>query len=124
MAVAYYVRKDTEPAEGEKPFGLRFWDKAWRVANSHITLDVFLAHVRDGASPEEISERLPSLSEADVHAALAVYLENKVEFDEYLAERDRIAKEFEKRAPDETGTRERLVRRAKELGLKGFSFSD
>jgi uncharacterized protein (DUF433 family) len=66
-------------------------DGVVRVGGARVSLDVILAHHHQGASAEEIAERFPVLTLADVHAALAYYLRHRDEIDHYLAEQVRQA---------------------------------
>jgi uncharacterized protein (DUF433 family) len=62
-----------------------------RVANTRVTLDTVIDHYRAGATAEELTERFPVLSPADIHAVLAYYLRHRDEVDRYLAEQNRQA---------------------------------
>jgi uncharacterized protein (DUF433 family) len=62
-----------------------------RVANTRVTLDTLIAHFRDGATVEALTERFDVLNVADVHAVLAYYLRHSDEVDRYLAEQARQA---------------------------------
>jgi uncharacterized protein (DUF433 family) len=62
-----------------------------RVANTRVTLDTVVELFRTGATAEELTERFPVLSAADVHAVLAYYLRHRDEVDSYLAEQTRQA---------------------------------
>ena len=62
-----------------------------RVANTRVTLDTIVQHFRGGATAEELTERFPVLSAADIHAVLAYYLRHRDEVDSYLAEQARQA---------------------------------
>lgn len=66
-------------------------DGTLRVGGTRVTLDVLLAHYGEGASAEDIAERFPVLTLADVHAALAYYLRHCEEVDGFLAEQRRQA---------------------------------
>jgi hypothetical protein len=85
-----------------------------RVGKTRVTLDTVVAAFNDGASPEEIVARYPSLSLADVYGAIALYLEHREDVDGYISlrhdkaveQRDQNSKEFALK-----GLRERLLGR-------------
>jgi uncharacterized protein (DUF433 family) len=87
-----------------------------RVGATRVTLDVVLTHYRSGASVDEIAERFPVLTSADVHAALAYYLRHHDEIDAYLAELDRQAdatlESLGERCQPWSAVRDHLARRA------------
>jgi uncharacterized protein (DUF433 family) len=60
----------------------------WRVSNSRVSLDSVVHAYREGQSPEAIAGSFPSLSLEQVHGAIAFYLRNEREIDEYLAAQD------------------------------------
>jgi uncharacterized protein (DUF433 family) len=62
-----------------------------RVANTRVTLETLLEHFRAGATPEDLTERFPVLSAADVYAVLAYYLGHQDEVESYLVEQARQA---------------------------------
>lgn len=55
-----------------------------RVANTRVTLDTVVGAFRNGATPEEITQRYPSLSLADVYAVISYYLQHRDEVGAYL----------------------------------------
>lgn len=64
-----------------------------RVGNTRVSLDSVVYAFNGGQDAAEIQDSFPSLSLAEVHAAIAYYLQNKEKVDKYLAKR---AAEFEK----------------------------
>jgi uncharacterized protein (DUF433 family) len=87
---------------------------AIHVASTRVTLDSVVLAFREGASAEEIAERFPALSLSDVYAAIAFYLQNRLEIDEYLSRRDADAQQLRERIESRPGAkefRERLLRR-------------
>lgn len=63
-----------------------------RIAGTRIrVVDVVVGH-QAGASPREMVEWWPHVTEADIYAALAFYCDNRAWVDE-LVERDRTAEE-------------------------------
>lgn len=89
-------------------------DGVRRVAGTRLTLDTVAHAFRNGATPEEIVQRYPSLELADAYEAVAFYLRHRGEVDAYLAQRkvaaETIAAENERRFPA-AGIRERLLAR-------------
>ncbi len=57
---------------------------AYRVAGTRVSLDSVVYARRRGESPEGIVDSFPSLTLEQVHGALAFYLANREEIDEYL----------------------------------------
>jgi uncharacterized protein (DUF433 family) len=85
-----------------------------RVGTTRVTLDTLVGSYRQGSTAEEIVQQYPTLSLADVHAALAYYLTHRVEVDAYLRERETDAAELRRevgKISDQRGLRERLLAR-------------
>jgi len=86
-----------------------------RIGKTRITLDVVISAFHQGATPEEIVYRYPTLDLADVYAVLAYYLRRQEEVERYLANRRRkaeqVREENERRFPPE-GIRRRLLARS------------
>ncbi len=82
-----------------------------RIGDTRVRLASVLYQHRQGATPEEIRERFPSVSLADVYAAIAYYLHHRAEVDAYLAaseaEAERIRREVESR-PETKALRKKL----------------
>ena len=68
-----------------------------RVGGTRITLETILTCYRDGAGAEEIANRFPAVSLADIHATIAYYLHHRSEVDAYLAKRERQAEQVRAR---------------------------
>jgi uncharacterized protein (DUF433 family) len=62
-----------------------------RVAGTRVTLETLVEHYRAGATAEDLRERFPVLSAADVYAVLAYYLRHQDEVETYLVEQSRQA---------------------------------
>jgi uncharacterized protein (DUF433 family) len=62
--------------------------EGWRVAESRISLDSVVYAYWEGKSPEAIAEEFPTLSVEQVYGAIAFYLRNRQEIDEYLSQQD------------------------------------
>jgi uncharacterized protein (DUF433 family) len=55
-----------------------------RVAGTRVGIETVLRDYHEGASPEEIVLRYPTLSLEQVHATITYYLANREEVDRYL----------------------------------------
>ncbi len=70
-----------------------------RVDGHRITVeDVAVWHERMGMSPDEIASAYPSITLADVYAALAYYHENRRQIDEAIEEGRRFVEEMKAKA--------------------------
>jgi uncharacterized protein (DUF433 family) len=85
-----------------------------RVTGSRVTVDTILECFHDGATPEEIALRYPSLELAAVYEVIAYYLRHRAELDAYLeqsrAVSDKLRAEIETRS-NPVGIRARLLER-------------
>ena len=59
-----------------------------RVGNSRVSLDSVVYAFNRGEDAAEIQQSFDTLSLADIHAAIAYYLHNKADVDEYLKRRE------------------------------------
>lgn len=89
-------------------------DGVWRVQGSRVTLDTITASYEDGATPEEITLRYPSVALEDVYAVLGFMLKNREDVAKYLIARGEQAEQARQQnqarlAPQ--GIRTRLERR-------------
>jgi len=85
-----------------------------RLGATRVTLDTLVGSYRDGNTAEEIVQQYPSLSLADVHAAIAFYLTHRPEVDGYLLQRQEDASLTRRQVEqicDQRGVRERLLAR-------------
>ncbi|MGH9846066.1 MAG: DUF433 domain-containing protein [Blastocatellia bacterium] len=57
---------------------------AYRIAGTRISLDSVVIYWLKGESPESLTDSFPSLTLEQVFGALAFYLANREEIDEYL----------------------------------------
>lgn len=85
-----------------------------RIGDTRVTLDTLVAVYQQGASPEEIASRYPSLDQADIYATITYYLRHRQEVENYLLQRENEAAKV--RAENEEsfppgGLRERLLER-------------
>ena len=67
-------------------------ENVYRVADSRVSLDSIVYEFRRGASPEGIQRSFSTLTLEEVYGAVAFYLANQKEIDEYLTEGE---KDFE-----------------------------
>ncbi len=85
-----------------------------RVGETRISLDSVVYAYNQGMNAAEIQYGYDTLSLAEVHAAIAYYLHNKSEVDEYLAVQEikqvEIRKRIERDFPPKI-TREMLLKR-------------
>lgn len=89
-------------------------DGVVRVGDTRVTLDTVVYAYLDGASPEEIIDRYPSLSLAAIYAAISYYLYHQPAVDQYLRERERQAATVRRQNEAQAnprGVRERLLAR-------------
>ncbi len=69
-----------------------------RIAGHRVrVLDIVAWHERRGLSPDEIVDLFPSITLADVHAALAYYFDRRDEIDAEMRKEDRVASEMKSR---------------------------
>jgi len=85
-----------------------------RVAGTRVTLVTILHSFLMGNSPEGICESFPSVPLPAIYAVLSHYLHHRSEFDEYLRQVDKEAKEIRRQIeamPGHAQFRERLLAR-------------
>jgi uncharacterized protein (DUF433 family) len=91
---------------------------AFRVGQSRVLLELVIRAFQDGATPEAIVQRYPTTTLTDVYTVIAYYLRHRQDIDEYLAERERRAKEVQRRIEDQQGdlveVRQRLLAQRRE----------
>ena len=81
------------------------------LLGSRASLEPIVQEFLDGASLESIVERFPTLSLEQVSGAIAFYLANRPEIDDYLAEREELWQEARRtKPPFPLHLRERLER--------------
>jgi uncharacterized protein (DUF433 family) len=88
--MSFAVQPESPPLR-EDPGG------ALRVGNSRVLLELVIRAFQDGATPETIVQRYPSLALPDVYAVIAYYLRHRTEVEEYLARREKEAEEVRHR---------------------------
>lgn len=89
---------------------IRLEKGVYKVGDSRVSLDSVIYEFNRGADAAEIQRSYDSLSLAQVHAAIAYYLHNKAQVDEYLKRReeesDRLREKY-----STPGLREQLLAR-------------
>jgi uncharacterized protein (DUF433 family) len=70
---------------------VKYVDGVYRVGDTRVSLDSIVYLFREGMSAESMVESYPALTLEQVHGALAFYLGNQKEIDQYLAEGQRAA---------------------------------
>jgi uncharacterized protein (DUF433 family) len=87
---------------------------ALRVGGSRVLLELVIRAFQDGATPETIVQRYPTLALSDVYAVIAYYLRHPSEIDGYLARREHEAEAVRQRITSQQGDlseiRARLLR--------------
>lgn len=68
-----------------------------RIGNTRVLVELVLRAFQDGATPEAIVQRYPSLALVDVYAVITHYLQHREEMDRYLSEREQCAGEVRDR---------------------------
>jgi len=89
-------------------------DGVIRLRGSRVTLDSVVAAFFDGAAPEEIVLRYPTLDLADVYVVVGFYIRNRTLLDTYLDQRRAAAGEVRAQVEQRwaaAGVRERLLKR-------------
>jgi len=71
---------------------------AYRIADTRVSLDSVVYSYRRGNLPETIARQFPALNLAQIYGAIAFYLSNQAEIDEYLKQ---IELEYERRRQEE-----------------------
>lgn len=88
-------------------------DGSLRVGESRVLLDLVIRAFQDGATPETIVQRYPTVALADVYAVVAYYLRHRSEVEAYLVEREQQSREvwqrIESQQADLTELRSRLL---------------
>ncbi len=86
---------------------------AIRVGNSRVLLELVIRAFQDGASPESIVQRYPTLSLSDVYTTIGYYLRYQVAVEAYLDCREQLAESVRQRLssiqPDLSLIRSRLL---------------
>ncbi len=89
-------------------------DGVVRIGKTRVTLDTVVTVFKQGATPEEIVQQLPSLDLANVYAVVGFYLKHVEDVETYLQQRRQKAAEVRKQNEarfDPHGLRDRLLAR-------------
>lgn len=90
---------------------------AIRIGETRVLLELVIHAFQDGSTPEAIVHDYDTLDLADVYAVIAYYLKHRQDVENYLAAREKIAieiqKRFESQQPDLSEIRKRLMARRK-----------
>lgn len=101
----------------EAPPLRRCADGSIRIGQSRVLLECVVHAFQDGATPEEIIQRFPSLMLGDVYAVVAYYLRHSNEISRYLTRCEKMAgairQGIERRNDDLRNIRDRLLARRK-----------
>src|SRR3990170_3957656 len=76
---------------------------ALRVGQSRVLLELVIRSFQDGATPEAIVQRYPTITLADTYAVIAYYLRYRETVEKYLEEREMQAREVRKRIENRQG---------------------
>ncbi len=98
--------------------------EAIRVKGTRVGIEVILRDYLEGASPEEIVLRYPTLSLEQVHATITYYLHNREAVEAYLRrcwDEGEAAWQAQQRSPSTfvRALRERLQRQREQLEAEG-----
>jgi uncharacterized protein (DUF433 family) len=83
-------------------------DGAIRVGDSRVLLELVIRAFQDGATPESVVDRYPTLSLADAYSAIAYYLRHRNEVEGYLARREQQAAAVRERLDGQHGDLEEI----------------
>lgn len=107
--MSFTVRTDTLPITEDASGGLR-------VEGSRVLLETIIHAFQDGATPETIVQRYPTVSLENVYTVVAYYLRHRQEVEDYLAHREQSAQQvrdrIERHQRDTREIRSRLLAQA------------
>ncbi|MBX9679185.1 MAG: DUF433 domain-containing protein [Gemmataceae bacterium] len=76
---------------------------ALRVGDSRVLLELVIRAFQDGATPEAIVQRYPTLALPDVYAVITYYLRHRSDVEDYLGRREAKAAEVRRRIESQQG---------------------
>jgi uncharacterized protein (DUF433 family) len=76
---------------------------AFRVGGSRVLLELVIRAFQDGATPETIAQRYPSVARGDIYAVVAYYLRHREDIESYLTDREQQAREVRQRIESRQG---------------------
>lgn len=92
-----------------------------RVGQTRVMLDSVVAAFQQGHSPETIQQQYPALTLEQVYGAIAYYLANRVEVDQYLERQGEVWKQWREKAAERTSpVVQRLRAQAAEAGTEAL----
>jgi uncharacterized protein (DUF433 family) len=98
------IRADTPPIRLDASGALR-------VGQSRVLLELVIRAFHDGATPENIVQRYPSTTLADVYGVVAYYLRHPGDVETYMAEREIRGEGLRQRVESRQGDLQDLRRR-------------
>ncbi len=84
--ISFAIAADTPPMTQDQ-YG------AVRVGKSRVLLELVIRAFQDGATPEAIVLRYPTLGLPDVYSTIAYYLNHPSEVERYIADRESVSAE-------------------------------
>lgn len=87
-------------------------DGVVRVGGTRVTLETIISVFKHGATAEEIAQKYPTVSLADIYATIAYYLNHRLEIERYLEQQERTSEEVRRQNEarfNSVGIRERLM---------------
>lgn len=98
----FYNRLAMTTLETVQPIPLNLTaDGTIRITGSRVSLDSLLHHYKLGATAEQIAYKFPSLRLADIHAAIAYYLNHRAAVEAYLQQQEARADELQQAIEDD-----------------------
>lgn len=85
-----------------------------RIGGTRVTLETIISVFKNGATAEEIVQKYPTVSLADIYGTIAYYLRNRSEIERYLTEQEHLSEAVRQQneaRSDMIGIRERLLAR-------------
>jgi uncharacterized protein (DUF433 family) len=68
----------------------------YRIKGTRVAIDSVIYQFQQGRSPEAIQDAFPALSLSQVYGAIAYYLDNQTQIDQYLANQEAREEEISK----------------------------
>jgi uncharacterized protein (DUF433 family) len=72
-----------------------------RIGDTQVSLDSVVYAFQQGHAPETIQDQYPALSLEEVYGAVAFYLSNRAEVDDYLRQQEQRWDEFRQKSVEE-----------------------
>ena len=89
----------------------------YRVGDTHVMLDSVVAAFREGHSPETIQSQYPALTLEQVYGAIAYYLGNRRQVEEYLRQQDAVWAQEQRRSEQTSGAVVQRLRALRGAGV-------